>query len=286
MGIVEVSRGCGLGCDFCTMAGAPMRHLPPETVVSDVETNVAAGVDSVSLISEDIFRYGAAGVEGVRPEALKDLLRRVREVNGLRLIQTDHANIATISRFSDEDLCEVRRLMAGGARHEFVWVNLGVESASGELLEANGGGPKMRPFGAEEWGDACREQVRRLAKAGFFPLVSLLIGLPGETEAHVRRSIEWVAQIGGERAAVFPMFFAPIEGSAGRFAASDMTGLHWRLFELSYTLNFRWIPKLFWDNQTGAGTPFWKRALLQALGRAQVVMWKRRFARHSDRRAP
>ena len=59
MGSVEISRGCGLGCHFCTIAREPMLHLPPDTILADAETNVAAGVRNIALITEDAFRYGA-----------------------------------------------------------------------------------------------------------------------------------------------------------------------------------------------------------------------------------
>ncbi len=38
------SRGCGLGCEFCTIAGLPMQHLPEETILADAATNIRAGV--------------------------------------------------------------------------------------------------------------------------------------------------------------------------------------------------------------------------------------------------
>jgi len=59
MGAVEISRGCGLGCDFCTIRRTPMQHLPAETILADVQTNLAAGIRDVALLSEDFFRFGA-----------------------------------------------------------------------------------------------------------------------------------------------------------------------------------------------------------------------------------
>ena len=48
----------------------------------------------------------------------------------------------------------------------------------------------------------------------------------------------------------------------------------------SYHQNFRWIPKMYWDNQTGAGVPLAKRLLLQSTGRGQVPLWNGLFAWH------
>ena len=50
---MEITRGCGLGCDFCTLAREPMRHLPVETILADARTNLNAGVRNIALITED-----------------------------------------------------------------------------------------------------------------------------------------------------------------------------------------------------------------------------------------
>ena len=81
LGAAEVSRGCGMGCGFCALGRAPMEHLPADTVLSDLETNLAGGARSLSLSTEDLFRYGARGMS-VRPEALLGLLQAVRRVAG------------------------------------------------------------------------------------------------------------------------------------------------------------------------------------------------------------
>jgi len=280
MGVVEISRGCGKGCEFCTIAREPMLHLPEETILSDVQTNLARGVDSIVLISEDVFRYGTPGhVNGVNPPALKRLVRRVRDLPGLRLIQMDHANIISVARYSDDDLREVYATMTEGQRHRYLWVNLGVESASGELLEKNMRGGKIRPWKPADWAGLCEETCRRIVRAGFFPFISVILGLPGETAEDVRATVRLVERLYHEKLCVFPIFHAPLTPAQGRqFTIDDMTPDHWRLFRLGYELNFKWIPKMYWDNQVGAGVGPGKRWFIQITGRLQTAQWKAKFA--------
>ena len=283
MGGVEISRGCGLGCDFCTLAREPMRHIPVDTILADATTNVAAGVRNIALITEDAFRYGANGARP-KPERLIDLLGRLRSLDGLRMIQTDHTNIISAAQLADAELREILRLMVGDDHpNGLVWLNLGVETASGRLLAANGGRAKMGGCDDEDWQEVCLEQVRRLSALGYFPLVSLVMGLPGETQADVEQTQRWVDALGDLRAAVFPVFHASLEADRPRFGVRDMTPAHWRLFRACYRLNFKWMPGLFWDNQTRAGVSLGRRLLVQMLGRGQVGWWKLLFVRRSGR---
>jgi radical SAM superfamily enzyme YgiQ (UPF0313 family) len=285
MGCVEISRGCGWGCSFCTLGVNPMMHLPVATIMQDVDTNLAGGLSTVTLATEDVFRFGAQGSD-VQPQALIDLLTEMRSRPGVTMIQPDHANITSAAGYSDAELLEVRRLFAGGEDpRDFVWVNLGVETACGDLLHANGGGPKMRLWDVDEWGDRCREQVLRLCRAGFFPLVSLVLGLPGETPQHLARTQAWVDDLRKERLAIFPLLHAPI-GDGDEFGRRHMTRAHWRLLRSCYKMNFRWTPRLVWNNQARAGVSLQRRLLLQLLGQGQVLWWKALFAWRSRRSAP
>ena len=282
MGGVEISRGCGIGCAFCTLAREPMEHLPMDSILADAQTNLAAGVTDIVLVTEDVFRYGTRGTRA-RPAALVELLVRLRSLPATRLIQTDHANLSSAAQFSDEELAAVRRAIVGNGRHEFVWLNLGVETASGALLAANGGLAKMAGVEPEAWDEFCEHQARRLIRLGYFPLISILFGLPGETPADVERTLRWVQRLAGERLAVFPLFNAPLSAGAAPFGLKEMSAAHWRLFRACYDLNFRWVPRLLWDNQSAAGVPLWRRGALQALGRAQTLAWKCLFAARSGR---
>jgi hypothetical protein len=112
-------------------------------------------------------------------------------------------------------------------------------------------------------------------------MVSLVVGLPGETVADVERSIEWVESLAGVRTAVFPVFHVPVDAGSGvrSFGVSDMAPEHWRLYESSYRLNFRSIPDLYRESHAEAGTPLWRRALLRVLGRGNIVVWRARLRR-------
>ena len=275
-GAVELSRGCGLGCRFCSLRDKPMRHLPEDTIIADARTNLRSGAESISLISEDVFRYGSEGEE-VRPEALLDLLRRLRGELDIDLIQTDHVNVASVAQFGDAQLREFYRLMSGAGAGQ-VWVNLGVETASGQLLVRNGGRAKMGGREPDEWGDFCLRQVRRLSGAGIFPLVSLIVGLPGERSGHVRQTRRWVQRLRNEKAAVFPLFYASYEGDGNSgFGVEDMTDEHWRLFKQCYRLNFRWVPGLCRDNQARGGVPLWRRVAVQAAAVCGSLGWRGYF---------
>jgi len=268
MGALELSRGCGLGCSFCTLSREPMIHLPPSTILSDARTNLEGGQTSLSLLSEDFFRYG--GPPGrARPAALIELVRSLRSLPGLKLLQIDHANLSTVAQFTDGELRALHDLLTGGPRHRYLWVNVGLETASGPLLRRNGGGAKMGGAPPDDWDRFAALQVGRLLRAGFFPLVSLVLGLPGESPEDVARTQEWVERFREARLAVFPMLYAPVNGEP----APRPTPHHWRLIRSCYRLNFRWIPRLYEDNQHGAGVPAARRLLMSVLGCAQIVQW-------------
>jgi radical SAM superfamily enzyme YgiQ (UPF0313 family) len=275
MGVVELSRGCGLGCEYCVMGSQPMTHLPEETILEDVRTNVAAGLTSVGAICEDMLRYGGQNVRPA-PEKLLALLRRMREIEGLGLIQTDHANIISVGRWSDEQLRELRSLMVGTTGSQYPWMNLGVESASGELL-ARSGSAKLGGVDPTRWGGFAAEQLRRLIRAGFMPMASLMMGLPGEIPEHVRRDLQWVEGLAGEPLMIFPVLYAPIDGTPPP-TVDDLTADHWRLIQRCYDFNFREVPRMFFDGQTAAGVPLGRRLALQALGYGQVALWSGLFA--------
>ena len=281
LGIVELSRGCGRGCTFCAMARHGMKHLDPDTILADLQTNVAGGLKAVVSGSEDFFRYGA---KGLRPdfEKLCNLLERMREIEGLSFMQIDHANVTSVLQLTDEQLHEIRRLLTWERPSDYLWVNMGVESANGHLVAANSPG-KVAPFAPDDWGQMVRETADRTTRCGFFPVVSVLLGMPGETPDDVMATLELVRDLAAKGAVIFPIFYEPMasgaEADRQRFTLAKMTLEHLELYRTCYEQNFKMVPKLFWDNQRAGGVSWARRAFMQTLGHGEVMTWRRTFRR-------
>ncbi len=279
LGIVELSRGCGRGCRFCSMSDRKMGHIDPDIICADLETNVANGVRSVVSGSEDFFRYGA---EGTAPafDKLHDLLTRMRQIEGLSFMQIDHANISSVAQLTDEQLGEVRSLLTWHKRCDYLWVNMGIESANGQLVAANCRG-KISPYRPDDWQDVVRQVAEKMSRTGFYSVFSIVLGLPGETGEDVAETLRLVKYLESKRAVIFPVFYEPYRPEEIRqglgFRVENMRADHLELYRSCYENNFREVPRIFWDNQRAGGVSLLKRSLMRILGRGEVRAWRKKF---------
>ena len=279
LGIIELSRGCGKACNFCPMADKKMRHLPVDLICRDVETNVSNGFRNVVSGSEDFLRYGS---DSFKPdyEKLCELLESMRKIPDKNFLQIDHVNISSVLQFEDGELKQLRELMNWEKKCDYLWVNMGAETASGELLKANCAG-KALPLDTDNWDQQIIEAADKLIRTGFFPVLSFVLGLPGESQADVKKTLAVVRELVKRRLVIFPIFYEPSDidqqEKAPAFNLERMTLDHLDLYQMCYEQNFKEVPPMFWDNQRAGGVSWGKRALVRTLGNVEVVKWRSAF---------
>jgi radical SAM superfamily enzyme YgiQ (UPF0313 family) len=70
---------------------------------------------------------------------------------------------------------------------------------------------KPLPFKPEEWGELVCQAFGILNDNDWYPLATLIVGLPDETEDEVTETFELIDDLGGYRAFFVPLLFVPLE---------------------------------------------------------------------------
>jgi hypothetical protein len=95
-GAVEITRGCGRGCQFCSVALRAGKSLPLEQILANVRTQAAEGADFALLVTEDLFLYEHGARFAPNVPALKRLFESVAAVDGIDYLGLTHGTMAPI----------------------------------------------------------------------------------------------------------------------------------------------------------------------------------------------
>ncbi len=251
-GTVEIGRGCGRGCEFCNPSMKVVRHVPLERVLDEVKLNLTYS-DKITLHAEDVLRYRA---KGMRPEP-SEVMKLFESVSRL----TDNfgmSHIALSSALSEPRLVDELCALAGasdGRRN--LYAQTGIETGSPELVTKHMKG-KARPFLPEEWPEVVRESFKLLSDNNFVVCGTLVMGMPGETEEDVSKTLELVADLRQYKSLMVPLFFVPLgELRDDRFFRPDaMFPEHWKLLAECIKHDFHWarilMDQLFAQNSMSA----------------------------------
>ena len=187
LGIIELSRGCGRGCRFCSMAHKKMEHLPAETILADLETNIAGGVRRSSAEAR-IFRYGATGLKP-NFEALR--LARPNAESQRPVLYADRPRQHHQSGSDDRraasgdtppaDMGKGQQIPVGQYGRRIRKRSLG----RGQLYRQG------RPYRPDDWEELLYTTTERMTRNGYFSVVSLVLGLPGETPDDCSAPLSW-----------------------------------------------------------------------------------------------
>src|SRR4030043_311368 len=185
-GCVEISRGCGRNCQFCTPTMQQRMTFSIDKIMKEVAVNVKEGNGRITLTTEDIFLYGAKD-NGVIPnkEAVIALLKEVSSYPGVTAVPPAHMSpppaVNTPSLIKEAAEILIERNWQGYRGKPIVTVGTGVETGSVRLMRKYMAGEQL-PFWPGEWGELVPQAFGILNDNNWFPLATLILGLPEENE--------------------------------------------------------------------------------------------------------
>jgi ribosomal protein S12 methylthiotransferase len=192
---LKIAEGCSHRCTYCTIPGirGPYRSRPLATLAAEAGQLAAAGVKELILVAQDTTAYGQEG--GGRP-GLPELLRelgRMPEFTWIRLLYGHPARVTT-------ELLEVM------AAHPQIcpYLDLPLQHGHDAMLKRMGRGHSRAQV---------LETVRLIREIlpGAALRTTVMVGFPGETEAHFEALCDLVQEVGFHHLGVF--LYYPEEGT-------------------------------------------------------------------------
>jgi len=239
-GILEMTRGCGRQCAFCTPTLETRISLPAEELLEVAKANIREGGRGSFPVSEDIFVYGAGPPFYVPDaDALVNLYESVAGLKGVDYVPLSHATL-TPALVNPHLIQELSRILLGksilrnpASTHPdktFLSPLIGIETGSPRLATLTMPG-KALPFDVRDWQEIVVEGIQILNRNNWFPVCTFIVGLPGETDDDMKQSLDLLGRLRKNKVLYVPSIFTPLEETrmAGGHAlkARELTKLQW-----------------------------------------------------------
>ncbi len=271
-GVVEIMRGCGRGCSFCSPTQRRRYSFPMRHILEEVELNTRNGTKMIILGCEDLFLYQSKGKFLPNREAIVELVESVAAVPGVEYIQPAHASLAPVvydPEMVEEIgpiLLEKSRWVSNGIKHNSV--EIGIETGSIRLMKEYMKG-KMLPYKPEEWHDVVTKGFEILNENGIWPLATFIIGLPNETQKDTIATLELLDRLKHRKAFYVPLLFTSEEEcmlkEARHMDSKGLTPLQWEFIATCWERNI----KVFVSKSLQ-----WKIRLAAMIAYALYYRWK------------
>jgi radical SAM superfamily enzyme YgiQ (UPF0313 family) len=214
-GAVEISKGCGRNCQFCTPTMQNKVDVPLEKIMQEVELTTAEGSDHITLITEDLFLYGTTNKKFTpNKKAIIKLVKSVADYPGVKSIQASHMSLAPVYHDPQmiKELAEIliEKSWYSLGKKPIITAETGIETGSPRLMKKYMGG-KMLPFKPEQWQEVVTNAFGILNDNDWYPLATLIIGLPEEKEEDMLQTLELMDKLKDYHAFYVPLFFVPLE---------------------------------------------------------------------------
>ena len=258
-GVVEMTTGCGRRCQFCAPDLNPQIDMPKRRIMDAVRANVRQGNKQISLATEDMFIWGQVHTDTPfffpNREALVDLYTEIVNTPGVEQHVLSHCTIAPfvvdpelIRQLSEVLLpkspIHLPRLSTHPQKKALcplVGLETGSVRMARQIMPSKG-----IPFSIDDWPSVVLEGLRVANQNNWFPLMTLMVGNPGETDQDVRETLDLVYEM--ERRGLFaflvPSIFTPLhdtrmEHQKGVTHTRQLRPLQWQLIMKCWKHNLR-----------------------------------------------
>jgi radical SAM superfamily enzyme YgiQ (UPF0313 family) len=189
--------------------------VPLDKIMSEVAMTTKEGSDHITLVTEDLFLYGTKAKDFVpNKKAVVELVKSVADYPGVKSIQVSHMSLAPVVRDPQmiKELAEIliERSWYSLGKKPIITAETGVETGSVRLMKKYMAG-KMLPYKPEMWQDVVSNAFGILNDNDWFPLATLIVGLPDEEEEDVLETLELMDKLKDYNAFYVPLFFVPLE---------------------------------------------------------------------------
>ncbi len=258
-GVVEMTTGCGRRCQFCMPDLNPQIDMPKERIMEAVRANAKNGNKQISLATEDMFIWGQVHTNTPfffpNREALVDLYRDTSHYPGVEQAVLSHCTMAPavvdpelIRQLSevmlDKSPIHLPTLSSHPKKKALVPL-IGLETGSVRMAKQVMPS-KGVPFKIDDWPSVVINGLEVLNRNNWFPMLTLMVGNPGETEEDVQATLDLIYEM--ERRGLFgflvPSVFTPLEGTRmehdhGVSRTQDLKPIQWQLIMQCWKMNMR-----------------------------------------------
>lgn len=217
-GLVEVMRGCGRMCQYCEPTMRSAQYVPIESILNEVKVNAKNGDSTCLIHSEDIFLYNLEDTKNFMPneDAILELFNAVMSVDGISSCNITHGTVSGV--VANPELIRKLSTILNAGPNNYVKLLCGLETGSVNMMRKYM--PlKAKPFKPEEWPDIICEGTAIMNENYWFPLYTIITGMPGEEEEDVWDTLRLIDRLEkeltnkvGEKAhfVVTPLSFIPL----------------------------------------------------------------------------
>jgi radical SAM superfamily enzyme YgiQ (UPF0313 family) len=258
-GLVEIMRGCGIGCDFCEVTLRPIRYYPISRILQEIRVNaVQGGFGNAWLQTDEFFAFRHGRMFEPNQEALVELFSSVMSVPGIAATNPTHGRISIPAGYPEliRKLSEIGR----AGPDNWIGVQVGIETGS-ERLAAIHMPNKTLPLivGRDgSWQDIVWWGVHNLNRYYWRPAFTCQVGQGEETDEDNWETVELINRLSSSQVDGRPFEFTvtPMQNvPLGHIKSRDFRNVGLSKSQLAvYYASYRHLAKMAMRNSARSGS--------------------------------